>query len=145
MKTEANHHDAEIVLRLYELRREPVMRASRDAINAKFWPKNYDEFLAVTDMQNPLNPAWRQISSYWEMVYSLARYGTVQPDLLMESNGEGLFFFAKVAPYLEQFRTEVSPTAFTNTEWIIKNSAVARQRFEMVEKRVKQMVASQSK
>ena len=35
-----NHHDADIVIKLYDLRREPVMRASRDAITMKFWPKS---------------------------------------------------------------------------------------------------------
>ena len=46
----------------------------------------------------PLNAAWRQTSSYWEMVYSMARHGIVNPDYWVENNGEGLFLFAKVAP-----------------------------------------------
>ena len=41
-----DHHDADLVLRLYDLRREPVMRASRDAINAEFWPEDVDEAYA---------------------------------------------------------------------------------------------------
>ena len=145
MKSEANHHDAEIVLKLYELRREQVMRQSRDAINGKFWPKSFDELLAVTDMQHPMNAAWRQVSTYWDMVYSLARYGTVHADLLAETNGEGIFFYAKVAPYLEMFRKEVSPTAFTNCEWIVSNSVVAKQRFELMQKRVKTALANMAK
>ena len=40
-------HDAELVLRVYELRREPVMRESRGAVNQKFWPKTYEDVQAV--------------------------------------------------------------------------------------------------
>lgn len=139
--TSPDHHDVEIILKLYELRREPVMRESRDALNGKFWPKNYQEFFAVTEMGHPLNAAWRQVSTYWEMVYGFARYGTIHTDLLMESNGEGLFFFSKIYPYIEQFRKEVSPTAFQNTEWVIHNSKVAHGRFEMLKERVQKMLA----
>ena len=43
-----DHHDAELVLRLYELRREPTMREARVAINTKFTPKTFEEFSAIT-------------------------------------------------------------------------------------------------
>jgi hypothetical protein len=59
-----DHHDAELVLKLYELRREAVMRQSRDALNAQFHPKTFDEFAAVTKSDHPLNPAYRQVGTY---------------------------------------------------------------------------------
>ena len=66
------------------------MRESRAAINQKFWPKSYDDVLALTKADHPLNAAYRQVGSFWEMVYGFARHGIVHPDFWLESNGEGL-------------------------------------------------------
>ncbi len=143
MKDKPDHHDAELVLKLYDLRRETVMRESRNSINAKFWPKNYDEFLAVaSDIKHPMNAAWRQVSTYWEMAYSFARHGVVNADFFAENCGEGLFFFAKIKPYLEQYRKDIAPTAFTNSSWLVANSGIARTRMELLESRVKTMLES---
>ena len=55
----------------------------------------------------------------------------------MESSGEGMFLFARVAPYLEEFRREVSPVAYQNAEWVAKNTAVGQRVFAMFSARVK--------
>ena len=137
-----DHHDAELAFRAYELRREPVMRESRTAINRDFWPKSFDELLAVTKGDHPLNAAWRQTTTYWEMIYGSVKHGIVNADYFMESSGEGLFLFARVAPYLEQFRREVSPVAYQNAEWVAKNTAVGQRMFAMFSARVQKMLAS---
>ena len=117
-KEKADYNDADLILRLYELRREPVMRESRNCM-ANFWPKNYDEFLSVTDVKHPSNAAFRQVTSYWEMAYSFAKHGIINADFMAEVAGEGLFIFSKLDPYAEQFRKESSPTAFTNVLLLI--------------------------
>jgi hypothetical protein len=94
----------------------------------------------VTQPKHELNEAWRQTSSYWEMAYGLAKHGIVNPDYLAENTTEGLFLFAKVQPHLERYRKEVAPTAFQNAEWLLQNSATARQRFEMVQNRVRKVM-----
>ena len=63
LKEAPDHHDAELILKLYDLRREAVMRESRNAINAKFWPRNAEEAVAVTVTEHPLNLAYRQTST----------------------------------------------------------------------------------
>ncbi len=98
-----DHHDAEIVMRLYELRREAVMRDSRVKMG-QFLPKTWEEFLAVTQAAHPSNAAWRQVSSYWEMAYGFARHHIVNADFLIENTTEGLFLYAKVLPFLPRFR-----------------------------------------
>lgn len=140
MSAEApDYRDAELTLRLYELRREAVMRASRDAMNMKFQPKSADELIAITKPDHPLNAAFRQVSSYWEMVYGMAHHNIANAEYLVETNAEGLLLFAKVAPHLERFRKEVSPTAFRHAEWAAKETAVGRQRFELFTKRFASM------
>ncbi len=139
-KEHPDHHDAEIAFRAYELRREAVMRESRNAINRDFWPKSFADVLAVTKADHPLNAPWRQTTTYWEMVYGTVKHGIVNADYFMESNGEGLFLFARVAPYLEELRREVSPHAFQNAEWVAKNTVVGQNAFAMFSARVKKVL-----
>lgn len=136
-----DHHDADLVLKLYDLRREAVMRKSRDVLGG-FLPRSYEDVVAFTKPDNPNNAAWRQVTSYFEMAYSFARHGICNPDFLAENTGEGIYLFAKVAPYLERLRKEVSPTMFSNTEWIVQNSTMGKQRFELFTARVQKMLAA---
>lgn len=141
-KEHPDHHDADLVLRLYELRRESVMRASRDAMNAKFWPRTFEDVLAVMAPDHPHNAAFRQVSSYWEMVYGMAKHGIVHAEYLVENNAEGLLLFAKVAPHLQRLRAERGPTIFQYAEWASRETAVGRQRLQMFSKRIEAQLAA---
>jgi hypothetical protein len=136
LKEYPDHHDADLVIRLYELRREPVMRQSRDALNQKFIPKTFDEFAAVTKADHPLNPAYRQVGTYWEMAYGLIKHGVLNADLAMESNGEGLILYAKAQPWLEKIRAEINPRAFRNAEWVATQTEAGKKLFEIFAARV---------
>jgi hypothetical protein len=136
-KTTPDHHDAELVVRLYDLRREAVMRKSRDAMNARFNPKTWDEFIAITKPEHPDNAAFRQVSTYWEMVYAMARHGIVSPEYFVESNREGMLLYTKIQPFIARFRQEASPTAFRNAEWVATQTDVGRATFAMFEKRLR--------
>ena len=136
-KEHPDHHDVELAFRAYDLRRETVIRESRNAINRDFWPKSYADALAVTKADHPLNAAWRQTTTYWEMVYGAVKHGAVAPEYFMESNGEGLFLFSRIAPYLEDYRRDVSPVAFQNAEWVSKNTETGKRYFAMFSARVK--------
>jgi hypothetical protein len=144
LKEAPDHHDADIVLKIYDLRREPVMRESRSAINAKFWPRSVEEAIAITANDHPLNTAFRQITGYWEMVYGMARHGIVHADFLVENNGEGLFLFARVEPYLAAIRQAASPRAFRNTEWVVANCATAQMLMEVFRARIKRVLETRS-
>ena len=136
-KTTPDWHDADLVVRLYDLRREAVMRKSRDAMNARFMPKTWEEFLAVTKPEHPDNAAFRQVSTYWEMVYAMARHGVVNAEYFVESNREGMLLYTKVQPFVARFRQETSPTAFRNAEWVATQTDVGRATFAMIEKRLR--------
>lgn len=141
-KSFPDHHDAEIVIRLYELRREPVMRASRDSISQKFIPKTFEEFAAITKAEHPLNPAYRQVGSYWELAYGLIKHGVLHPDLAMESNGEGMILFAKAQPWLEKIRAELNPRAFLNAEWVATQTEAGKRVYAIFEARAKKQRAA---
>ena len=141
-KKKPNHADAELVLKLYDLRREAVMRESRRTI-AGWLPRSYEDVVAITKMDDPKNAAWRQVSSYFEMAYGFARHGIVPADFLAENSGEGLLLFAKIEPHLKTFRKQYSPTAFQNSEWLVKKSPVARARLKLFKTRLAAQLAAQ--
>ena len=119
-----DHHDADLVLKLYDLRRESVMRTSRDTINADFWPTSAEDAVAVLSADHPLNRAYRQTSTYWEMVYGMAKHGIVNTDYLLENTAEGMLLYAKVEPYLRPMREASHPRIFQNAEWAAKSGDV---------------------
>src|SRR5262245_63372472 len=113
------------------------MRQSREAVFTKFHPKNYADLQAVLQRDHPLNAAYRQVSSYWEMAAGLVKHGILNATLFAENCGEALFLYAKALPYIEQLRRDYSPTAYLNVEWVVKNSEEAQKRLEVVKKRLK--------
>jgi len=140
MARKATAADGELILKLYDLRREPVMRQARAEMIAKFVPKSWDEVAAVLKGDHPLNVYYRMVSSYWEMAASMAKHGAVHAELLAENFGEGYINFAKVHPHLAEMR-KTAPTAYVNTEWFVKNSKEAKLRYALMQKRVAAMTA----
>lgn len=141
-KETPDHHDADLLIKVYDLRREASMRLSRHAILREFWPKTWDDVQAVLKPEHPLNVAYRQTGTYWEMVYSFARHGVVHPGFWLENNGEGLFLFAKVEPFLSELRLASAPTAFRNAEWVARDSPEGREIYERIKARVAKMAAA---
>jgi hypothetical protein len=88
--------DAELVLKLYELRREETLRQARRFMVFEFNPKTLDELRAVSrDTSSDKNVFWRQALGYWEMAASLVLRGALDADLFLDSNGEGILLYAK--------------------------------------------------
>lgn len=142
LKEYPDHHDAELVLKLYELRRETVMRASRSAIISSFHPTCLDDTLAITKGDHPLNAAFRQCNTYWEMVYGMARHGVIHAEFMLESNGEGLLLFSRIEPWLAEFRAAVGPLAFRNAEWVATQTEMGKLIAERFRKRMRASLAA---
>ena len=140
MGKKATAADGDLILKLYDLRREPVMRQARVEMIAKFVPKSWDEVAAVLKGDHPLNVSYRMVSSYWEMAASMAKHGALHAELLAENFGEGYINFAKIQPHLAEMR-KTAPTAYRNTEWFVKSSKEAKLRFALMQKRVAAMTA----
>jgi hypothetical protein len=128
--------DAEIILKLYELRTEAVMRQARAWVTGEFWPATADEFFAVAE--NPTDPhnAWlRQVLSYWEMAAAMVVHGAVSEELFVDCNGEGFFLLAKFAPILDAIR-EKNPGFLVKTSELVNRFSAATLRYEAVLKNV---------
>ena len=137
--------DAEIILRLYELRREEVLRKARAWVIGEFWPASADDYFAI--MANAADPhnAWlRQVISYWEMAAAMVLHGAVSAELFVDCNGEGFFLLAKFAPFLDAIR-ERFPTFLVKNSDLVRRFPAAVTRYEVVHKNVENMRAARQK
>ena len=124
-----DHHDAAIVLQLYDLRRESVMREARASVT-RFRPASADEAVAVLKQDHPLNTALRQVVGYWEMVYGMMKWGILHTEFGLESTSEGLVVFARLEPFLEQIRAQKTGVQFANTEWVATQTEAGKKAME---------------
>ena len=128
--------DAEIILRLYGLRTEAVMREARAWMTGEFWPTTAEEFFAVPGNPNhPHNAHFRQVITYWEMAAAMVLHGAVSAELFVDCNAEGFFLLAKFAPILEEIRIR-NPGFLVKTSELINRFSAAAQRYEVVLKNV---------
>jgi len=131
--------DAEIILKLYELRTEAVMRQARAWISGEFWPTTPEQYFAVADNPaDPHNAFLRQVISYWEMAAAMVVHGAVSAELFVDSNGEGFFLLAKFTPILEAIR-EKNPSFMVKTSELINRFSGAATRYETILKNMDAM------
>ncbi|MGD1059700.1 MAG: hypothetical protein ABR992_20095 [Solirubrobacteraceae bacterium] len=135
--TQATYQDAELVLKLYDLRREAVMRQARDFV-AQFSPASFEELMAVVGAFGTKENAYvRQVLGYWEMVASLIVHGTLNAALAQDTLGEMNFVYAKVQPFLKQMREKmVAPEFMQNLEKVVEGTPEGRERLKRVQARM---------
>ena len=140
MAKKATANDAQVVMQLYDLRREAEMRKSRSWFAGEFWPQDADEFLKVVNAFGSQENAWmRQVSGYWDMATAFVVHGAVNEELFLQGgiSGEIFFIFAKFFPFLKEIRTKMgNPDAFSNMEKVATGSKLARKRLERFLKNV---------
>jgi hypothetical protein len=126
----ATYEDATIILKLYELRQEAVLRKARQWVSLEFNPATADELLAVAQGSGTQeNAYYRQALTYWEMAASLVLHGAVKADLFLDSNGEGLYFFAKFHAFQEEFQARTGRPFMRHTAKLIEKYPMARDIF----------------
>jgi len=136
--------DAEIILKLYDLRRETLMRQARAWVTGEFWPATAEEYFAVAmNPADPHNAFVRQVVGYWEMAAALVLHGAVSAELFVDCNAEGFFLLAKFAPILEEIRQR-SPMFLQKTSEMIKRFTAASSKYEAVQRNVEALRARRS-
>src|SRR5207248_10475084 len=114
MPKKATADDAQIIMRLYDLRREAEMRKARQWY-AGWWPRNADDVLQVLNAFGTAENAWfRQVNGYWVMAASFVLRGYVSVDLFWDSSGVLWFVLLMLQPFLMDFREKaIVPEGFT--------------------------------
>jgi hypothetical protein len=131
-RSKATAADAELILKLYDLRREATMREARDYLGMEFWPQSVEEIVKVaTAAGTDENRFFRQVLGYWDMAAALVTHGALNADLFQSCAGEMFFIYAKLRPYLEKFRKEIGQPMFLKNikevaeQWPDRTKAIA--------------------
>lgn len=132
--------DAQLILHLYDLRREPEMRKARSWWLTQFWPASADDFIQIASNLGAQENNWlRQVGGYWSMAASFALSGALNADLFLQPavSGEMYFLFAKLHPFLKEIREKLNdPEIFGNIEKVINSTKYGRERLKWTLKRV---------
>ena len=132
--------DAELLLKLYDLRREAESRKARNWWLVDLWHDNADDVMKVAQAMGTQENNWlRQVAGYWELAASLVVHGTVNETLFLEPafSGEMFLIFAKLHPFLQDVRENMqNPRMLANVEQVIKKSKANQERLKAVEQRL---------
>jgi hypothetical protein len=132
---------AELVLRLYELRREAVMRQARSYVGGgAFAPRSVDELVALVSKGGTETGYVLQVYGYWDMVCAFVIHGMLSAELVYDTCQEMYFQYAKIQPYLKRFRAKMDfPEWMQNIERVIEKSAKGRKRIAMMRKNMERI------
>ena len=98
------YESADLILKLYDLRREEVMRRAREWYTKQFHPASAQD--VVSTLRGEHSAYFRMVTSYWEMAASFVNRGAIDWQMFMDANpGEPVNVFVKLYPYLAELRS----------------------------------------
>jgi hypothetical protein len=132
---------AELILRLYELRREAVMREARSFVGGgTFQPKTADELATIVSKGGKETGFILQVYGYWDMVCAFVLHGMLREALVYDTCQEMYFQYAKIQPHLKAFRQKMNlPEWMQNMEKVIEGSVRGRKRIAAMQKSAEAM------
>jgi hypothetical protein len=140
MAKKASARDAELIVQLYDLRREAEMRKARNWWASEFWPNSADDFLKVAWAPGTQENNWlRQVAGYWGIAASFVLQGALDEDLFLVPgfSGEMFVMFAKVYPFLGDLREKLGdPEVFLDIEKVVTRTKWGRERLKFLLKRL---------
>lgn len=134
------YESADLILKLYEMRRDPVMREARKWM-VGFFPESAQGIMQA--MVNPETSAYyRMATSYWDMAASFVINGAIDEQMFNDANGEHIIVFSKIEPFLAELRaTMQSPNMMKNLETLVMRMPNAKEmlasRREMMKRWIK--------
>lgn len=134
--SQPNHHDADLILKLYDLRRESVMREARNFVFG-FTPKSVDDIMALMGAFGTKENAYmRQVYTYWEMAATLVVHGTLNAELAHDTLQEMYFVYAIMEPFIEDFRKQaMAPDFLKNMQKVVDSDPRGKERIAAIQTR----------
>jgi hypothetical protein len=118
-KRPATYEDAQLILELYEMRREPRLRDARKWFTANFKVKTFDELQALCPPGSEPNASFRMFVTYWELVASFVASGVLNQELFFQSGRELLLCWERVSDLAPQYRAQIkNPLEWKNLETV---------------------------
>jgi len=104
MREHPDHHDAELLLRLYDLRREAKLREAREWYMREFHASTFTELLKKYPRGSENNARFRMVISYWDMVASIVNHGLIKEEFFFENTTEFWVVWEKIKPLVPEAR-----------------------------------------
>lgn len=117
MREHPDHHDAELLLRLYDMRREAKLRQAREWYRLEFQAKTLEDFQRLCPMGSENHALFRMLLSYWDMAASMVSHGLIKEEFFFENTTEFWVVWDKlkdVAPALRELTK--NPLQWKNLE-----------------------------
>ncbi len=135
-RTSTPYESASLILRLYELRRDPELRAARDWFVHRFHPDTADEVLAR--WMGPESASYRMMTTYWEMAASLVVHGAIDEAMFHDANTEYVAIIGKLGPFLPALRAATrQPHYLQHLEAIVTRMPDSAARLETMRRYMK--------
>ncbi|HEV8240990.1 MAG TPA: hypothetical protein VGS57_16610 [Thermoanaerobaculia bacterium] len=132
---------AQLIVKLFELRRDPVMREARNWFVREFNPDTFADVQAA--LAGPHNPHLRMVAGYWDMACSFVVHGAIDRQMFIDANPEVFATFAKVHPLLAEIRAMAPQPGFAkNIEQVVMAEPGVEERLEKLRQRFKAMAAA---
>ncbi len=137
---------AELILKLYELRRETVMREARSCIGgSEFLPASADELVTIVTTGGRKGGFVLQVYGYWDMVAAFVRHGALDAALVYDTCQEMYFQYAKIQPHVAGFRKQMNlPEWMSSLERLVEGSKAGRKRLATMQKNLAAIGATPS-
>ena len=133
----SKQQDADLILKLYELRREATMREARNWMFT-FNPTSVQDVIEV--LLGEHSGHYRMVISYWDMAAAMVNNGAIDEQLFNETNGEHLFVYSKIEPVLEEIRAMFgNPDFLRNLETLVKRIPDSEAKIISMRERMKKM------
>ena len=132
------YRDADLILKLYDLRREKTMRDARSWF-ILFNPQSPEDFMEA--LTSDKSAFFRMVVSYWDMAASLVNHGAIDADMFNDANGEHMVVYAKLEPFLPALRQEMGPKFLEHLEKVVKEIPDCEVRLNAIRERMKKIVA----
>ena len=121
MSTMPSHDDANLILKLYDLRREEKMRAARAWFVANFRFVTLEEMQKALPLGSEENAYARMVATYWDMAASFVASGVLNQELFFESNRECLLVWVRIRPLIADLRQSTKDAMqYHNLETVAK-------------------------
>lgn len=134
---------AELILKLYDLRREAKMREARTWMMTFFPESTQDIIQAMIKVET--SAYYRMVVTYWDMAASFVNHGAIDEEMFADAHGEHFVVFSKIEPFLPELReTMGNPNVLKNLEKLIMRQPDAKEKLAFARESMKRWLQMRS-
>lgn len=126
---EVTHEQVNLLLRLYDIRREPRLREAREWYVTNFNPASVEDMMKLCPPGSQESAYMRMVTSYWDMACNIANRGLIDEEFFFESTGEQWLVWERLQPVVAAWRAMFkNPHVFGNLEENCKHLTAWREK-----------------